>query len=189
VLCVMPCFKVVFLVLTQLKPCSASYIKKYFFNEQHSIFSPWKVLRAIDLSSVGGLNYNGLETLRNVKELERYQRGVLPSRSSVQRASYELHRIGQNIIPFEKKECGIGEMYQCNYEYFLHFILRTFQLEEIAELESEELSITLDGAELCDGISHLTAGIKVTDARAIDPRDGSPLCMTMDEMKGRMFVN
>jgi hypothetical protein len=163
--------------------------QKYFFNEQRSIFSPWKVLRAIDLSSVGGLNYNGLETLRNVKELERYQRGVLPSRSSVQRASYELHRIGQNIIPFEKKECGIGEMYQCNYEYFLHFILRTFQLEEIAELESEELSITLDGAELCDGISHLTAGIKVTDARAIDPRDGSPLCMTMDEMKGRMFVN
>jgi len=31
--------------------------------------------------------------------------------------------------------------------------------------------MTLDGAELCDGKSHLTAGVKVTDARAIDSRD------------------
>jgi len=68
-------------------------------------------------------------------------------------------------------------------------ILKTFQLEEIAEVKSVELSITLDGAELCDGISHLKARIKVTDTRAIDPRDGSPLCMTMDEMMGCMFVN
>jgi hypothetical protein len=163
--------------------------KKFFFHEQRSVFSPWKVLRAIDLSSVGGLNYNGLETLRNVEELERYQRGVLPSRSSVQRASYELHRIGQSLVPFEKKVCAIGEMYEFNYERYLRFILKIFQLEVIAQFESVELSITLDGAELCDGISHLTAGIKVTDARAIDPRDGSPLCMTMDEMMGRMFHN
>jgi hypothetical protein len=80
-------------------------------------------------------------------------------------------------------------MYQYNYECFLRFILKIFQLEEIAQVELVELSITLDGAELCDGISHLTAGIKVTYARAIDPRDGSPLCMTMDKMMGRMFLN
>jgi hypothetical protein len=121
-----------------------SKLQKIFFREQCATFAPWKVLRAINLSSVGGLNYNGLETLRNVEDLERYQWGALPSMSAVQRAS---------------------------------------------QSKSVELSITLHGAELCDGISHLTSGIKVTDARAIDPRDGSPLCMTIDEMMGLMFLN
>jgi len=38
--------------------------QKYSFKEQRQVFAPWKVLRAINTSSVGGLNYNGLETLR-----------------------------------------------------------------------------------------------------------------------------
>jgi len=54
--------------------------KAYFFKEQRAVFAPWRVLRAMDLSSVGGLNYNGLKTLRQVEELEKYERGVLPSR-------------------------------------------------------------------------------------------------------------
>jgi hypothetical protein len=54
-------------------------------------------------------------------------------------------------------------MYQYNFEKFLRFILQVFQLEEIAQTESVEMCIKLDGAELCDGISHLTASIKVTD--------------------------
>jgi len=37
--------------------------QKYFFKQMREMFAPWCVLRAIDLSSVGGLNYNGIETL------------------------------------------------------------------------------------------------------------------------------
>jgi hypothetical protein len=51
------------------------------------------------------------------------------------------------------------------------------------------LSITLDGAELCDGISHLTAGIKITDGRAIDPQTGVPLCTADDDTFGTIFTN
>jgi len=47
--------------------------------------------------------------------------------------------------------------------------------------------ITLDGAKLCDGLSHLTAGIKVSDSRAIDPRDGVPLISEGDGAFGRIF--
>lgn len=53
--------------------------QKYFFKENRELFAPWKGLRAIDTSSVGGLNYNGLETLRTCEALARYQRGILPS--------------------------------------------------------------------------------------------------------------
>jgi hypothetical protein len=37
--------------------------QNYFFKQMHEMFALWRVLRAIDLSSVGGLNYNGIETL------------------------------------------------------------------------------------------------------------------------------
>jgi hypothetical protein len=47
--------------------------------EQQCKFSNWQVLRAFDLSPVSGLNYNGIETLRKVEELEKYERGILPS--------------------------------------------------------------------------------------------------------------
>jgi hypothetical protein len=50
-----------------------------------------------------------------------------------------------------------------------------------------EICITLDGAELCDGLSHLTAGIKISDHRAIDPRDGVPLSNLADGLFGRIF--
>jgi len=52
---------------------------KYLFRKQRDLFAPWKILRAIDTSSVGGLNYNGLETLRSCEQLGKYERGVLPS--------------------------------------------------------------------------------------------------------------
>jgi hypothetical protein len=161
--------------------------KKYIFEEHRSTFASWRVLRAIDLSPVGGLNFNGVETLRNVEELELYQRGILPARSSIQKASYELYDLGQQHIPFHWKQCDLGEVYQFEFEPFIRFILKTFSLYEIAQRESVELCITLDGAELCDGLSHLTAGIKITDPRAVDPKDGTPLSCMENGLVGRIF--
>ena len=160
---------------------------KFISTSQKRTFLPWKILRAIDLCMAGSLNYNGVETLRTVEGLGRYERGILPSRSQIQRASYALHDLGQMYIPFEKKDCAIGEMFAYDYERFLRFILKAFKLHDIATTESIEICMTLDGAELCDGISHLTAGIKISDHRAIDPRDGSPLSTMPDEAFGRIF--
>jgi hypothetical protein len=81
----------------------AELYKKYVFCEHQSLFAAWKVLRAIDTLAVGGLNHNGIETLQTVEKLKKYERGVLPSRSSVQRCAYELNEVGQQLIPFEKK--------------------------------------------------------------------------------------
>jgi hypothetical protein len=97
-------------------------------NEQHMLtFLPWKILRAIDLSIAGSLNYNGVETLRLVENLVRYERGIIPSWSQIQRAAYELHDLGQEIIPFEKKQSALGEMFAYDYERFKRYILKTFQ--------------------------------------------------------------
>jgi hypothetical protein len=118
--------------------------------------------------------------LKNIRE------GFCPQE---QKAAYELHQIGQGLVPFSRKESQHGEMFQYDYERFLRFVLKVFQLDDIAQRESVELSITLDGAELCDGISHLTAGIKIMDGRAINPQTGVPLCTADDDNFGSIFSN
>jgi hypothetical protein len=97
-----------------------------------------------------------------------------------------MYNIGQEIIPFHRKNYPLGEIYQYDFEKFVRFFLKTFSLDEIAQTDSVELCITLDRAELCDGLCHLTAGIKITDPRAVDPRDGTPISCVEDGV-GRLF--
>jgi len=52
--------------------------KKYIYEEQKLLFSPWKLLKAIDMSAVGGLNYNGIETLQSLEKLNPFERGLPP---------------------------------------------------------------------------------------------------------------
>jgi len=66
------------------------------------LFVPWKVLQSLDLAINGGINYNGLESLRKLEGLHAYEQGCLPSRSSVQRCAALLHELGQHYIPFQK---------------------------------------------------------------------------------------
>jgi hypothetical protein len=94
--------------------------QKHFFKHTWEMFAPWKVLRAIDLSSVGELNYNGVKTLRRIECIEKNQERILPAWATVQKAAYELNHLGQGIILFEKKESQFGEMFQFDFELFLH---------------------------------------------------------------------
>jgi hypothetical protein len=163
-----------------LKDISRKYARSH-------IFLPWRVLRSIDLAINGGINLTGLESLRKVEDLEDYQRGFLPSRTSVQNCAAELHALGQELIPIEKVPCDLGEMYQYDYEKMVRYIIKVFSLHEIAQNESIELCITLDGAELTNDLCHLSFGVKVTDGRAINPRDGTPLAYTQEGVFGKIF--
>jgi len=165
---------------TVVKEMSKAYARKH-------IFIAWKVLRSVDMAINGGINFTGVEALRQVENLGRYERGFIPGRSSIQRCAAELHQVGQEIIPFYKVPSELGEMYQSHYEKMVRYVLKMFHLNEIAQHEQVELSITLDGAELTKDLCHLTFGIKVTDPRAIDPRDGSPLAYQEDGVFGNLF--
>jgi hypothetical protein len=65
-----------------------------------------------------------------------------------------MHSLGQEHIPFEKKECALGKCFAYNYENLVCFLLQSFSLYDVAQRETVELCIMLDGAELCDGIQH-----------------------------------
>ncbi len=87
---------------------------------------------------------------------------------------------GQDIIPFHRKNSPLGEVYRYEFEKCVRFILRTFALDELAQTDFVELCITLNGAELYESLCHLTAEIKIIDARAVDPRDGTPISCVED---------
>jgi hypothetical protein len=44
--------------------------------------------------------------------VDKYQRGILLARTTVQRAFYQLQVTGQNLNPFERKQSDFGEMFQ-----------------------------------------------------------------------------
>jgi hypothetical protein len=67
------------------------------------MFAPWKVLRVIDLSAGGGLNYNGIETLRRIECVEKYQRGVLPSRTSVKKPPMNSIKLDKALFLFQRR--------------------------------------------------------------------------------------
>jgi hypothetical protein len=55
-------------------------------------------------------------------------------------------------------------MFEFEYEFMVCYLLETFSLDEIAQRNCVELSISLDGAELC----HLMPSVKEADGCAID---------------------
>jgi len=159
------------------EPCTSTALhdlaKDY---SRKNVFKPWKILKAMDLSPSGAFNYQGLEAFRAIEGLERYERGFLPSSAGVQRCAYELHDVAKELIPFSNQTINGAEVFQFDYEKKLRFLLKTYKLYEIAQHDSVELCVTMDGAVLTNAVGHLTAGIKITDSRAIDPRTGLPLC-------------
>jgi len=118
-----------------LKDVSLKYARK-------KTFLPWRVLRSIDLAINGGINLTGLESLRQVESLAEYQRGYLPSRSTVQRCALELHSLGQELIPIEKDPCDLEEMYEYNFEKVVRYILKAFSLDQEAQNDSVELELS-----------------------------------------------
>jgi hypothetical protein len=80
-----------------------------------------------------------------------------------------MFEMGQRVCPIKQVTSPLGEMFSFEYERTLRLILWTFKLEEIARTSSIEICMTLDGAELCDYLTHLTAGVKIVDKRAVGP--------------------
>jgi hypothetical protein len=80
---------------------STDYVKREQGRKycRNIILLPWKGLQGLDTSINGGINYNGLEILQSVEQLQHYEHSCLPSRSSVQHCADELHKLGQKLVP------------------------------------------------------------------------------------------
>jgi hypothetical protein len=141
-----------------------------------------EVARVMDLGS-GQLNISGFELLRKGIEGDengrvKYGGGWLTTKYYLQQANTKVHSAAQLVIPFQEVPATDLDGFTFDFSKMLVFLLEMFQLDHIARDPSQppvQLACTLDGADISKFVSHVTAGIKILDPRAIDPISHLPI--------------
>jgi hypothetical protein len=143
-----------------------------------------EIAKVMDLNA-GVLNISAYELLREGVEGDEegkidYGGGILASKYYVKKAMREIEDAAAEVLPysFVNYEGIDGIVFE--YDKMLDYIIKMFQLDGIARdanAPKVQIAITLDGADLSRNITHVTAGIKIIDPRAIDPRSGLPIGM------------
>ena len=87
--------------------------RKYVREE---VYKPWKILKAMDMAPKGSLNYRGIETLRLVELLQKWERGFLPSSTAIQDKAHKMFEVGQTVCPIKQIISPLGEMFTFEYE-------------------------------------------------------------------------
>jgi hypothetical protein len=127
-----------------------------------------------------GLNYQALQAIRTVEKLDKFERGMIPSCTTVQRTCTLLEDhmknewgiVAQSIPPFGTYDDAqlSFEMVGFDAEILLRFLLKHYGLYQLAqEQEDVEIAITCDGAEFTKNVGHVTIGWKIVDPRSKEP--------------------
>jgi hypothetical protein len=142
-----------------------------------------EIAKIIDLSG-SLINLSGYNALRKGVEgdadgkVER-NGGWLASKYHVMKCMKAVETAAQVDLPLKPLILTDDiDGVQFEYDKLLAYLLKLYKLDDVAKNPAEppvEFSITLDGADLSRNISHVTAGIKINDPRAIDPRTGIPI--------------
>jgi hypothetical protein len=143
-----------------------------------------EIAKIIDLSG-SLINLSGYDTLRRGVEGNEFGKverngGWLASKYHVMKCMTAVEAAAQIDIPLKhplELPANVDGV-QFEYEPLLAYLLKLYKLDDVARDPNAlpvEFSITLDGADLSRNISHVTAGIKINDPRAIDPKTGIPI--------------
>jgi hypothetical protein len=169
------------------------------------IFTPWKILKSMDLAGFN-LSLSGLEVLRRVDVgTGKFVRGILPSKSTMLRTARKLEAAAVSFCPFrmfgrgstsaseggggdaehEEQEQEVacleddtfGEGFEFDYTKVTRTLFEAFGLMDVAKQRPVELGLTSDGAQLTNTISHVAAGLKFNDMAMRHPISKFPLLL------------
>jgi len=144
-------------------------------------------VKAGDLSSVGGSRTSTINTLRNV--IDETGEGLFPSPTTVNRSRALLDEYGKEAVGYHRRETKYGEVYYINFEKAFRLLLKACKLDELAEKESVKVALTVDGADLFKGRTHISTGIKITDERGVHPITGKPFFLHASDNNDERYVN
>jgi len=151
-----------------------------------SLFRPWKLVKAADVAAVGAFKSSTINALRSV--IDENKEDLFPSVSTVSRVRCLLDDYAFKMVGWERKMTRYGEVFFINYEKAFRLLLKACQLDEIAQTSSVKIALTVDGADLFKGRTHVATGIKITDERGIHPVSKQPLSMQNEENDIIRFV-
>jgi hypothetical protein len=151
-----------------------------------SLFRPWKLVKAGDISSVGSVKTSTINALRNV--VDEAGVGYFPSASAVNRARALLDDHGMEVVGYQRRDTKYGEVYYLNFENAFRLLLKACKLDKLAETTSVKVALTVDGAALIKNRTHVSTGIKITDERGVHPISGQPFMLHDAENDENMYV-
>ena len=145
----------------------------------NTVIESWRVMRAIDMSTVGGCNVRGVQTFWDIEDKKRDPRdkfdrrgySILPSRKAISDDRARLQHLIRKTIKLDHDPNNPnGDHVKINTEQLLRYVLKKMGLYTIAQEESIEICISVDAAQLTLK-SHTTAGFKFTDLRSVNLHD------------------
>jgi hypothetical protein len=165
---------------------AANLLQKKIRNYIQNLFRPWKLVKAADVAAVGAFKSSTINALRSV--IDEQNEELFPSNSTVSRVRGLLDEYGFEKIGWERRMTRFGEVFFINFEKALRLLLKACQLEELATRAAVKVALTVDGADLFRGRTHVSTGIKVTDERGVHPVTKQPFCVVNDENDEVHFV-
>jgi len=151
----------------------ATLVKEKMRHYIRHLFRPWRIVKAGDVGAVGAFKSSTIDALRNV--IDDKEEDLFPSISSVSRARSLLDKHGSEVIGWRREDTKYGEVFYLHFEKALRHLLRACNLHSIAEESSVKIALTVDGADLFKGRTHVSTGVKITDERGIHPISRRPL--------------
>ena len=84
--------------------------KKNVCKEVRKSYPAWRLCQAKDKAHQGCLNLQGIEAVRQVEKLDHYERGMMPSKSSIWQEGDELlKQVGYLLFKSKKIKIRFGE--------------------------------------------------------------------------------
>jgi hypothetical protein len=151
-----------------------------------SLFRPWKLVKAGDVCSVGGFKTTTINALRTI--VDENGEGFFPSPTTVNRSRALLDDYGAGLVGYVQRETKYGEVYFLNFERAFRLLLKACNIHDLAQTSSVKVALTVDGADLFKGRTHVSTGIKITDERAVHPISKQPFLVVDREEGEDMFV-
>jgi hypothetical protein len=81
-----------------------------------------------------------------------------------------------------------GKVFFVNFEKAFRLLLKACELEELATRSSVKVALTVDGADLFQGRTHVSTGIKITDERGVHPVTKQPFSMVNEDLDETYFL-
>jgi hypothetical protein len=93
-----------------------------------------------------------------------------------------LDQYGSQIVGYTCRNTNYGEVYFLNFDRAFQLPLRACKLHDLAETHSIKVTLTVDGADLFKGRTHVSTGVKIMDEHGIHPITGQPFSATNKEI-------
>ena len=150
-----------------------------------------EVLRRVDVGSgkyVRGILPSKSTMLRTARKVEEAAKSICPfrmiGRSTTATSDSQGGGVDSSELDQQHQEedvCVEDETFQEGFEFDFTMLTRTllvsFGLWHVAKQRPIDLSLTSDGAQLINTVSHVTAGIKFNDMALCDPMTKEPMLL------------